>query len=552
MGRKDISHIRKPEILEHAYKVVAREGFIGATITKIAKEMGVNSGLLMHYFKSKEELILALVDFMAERNMANYRKTVAQYEAPPERKLEAVIDIYFDREIPSLTRGSVFWSCYALGFRNPTIMAAIQNMYEEFFRNTIQYLKDANMGNRIKIDDPDLMACILLSFIDGLGWFRMTLDEKRLPKVKQAYQVVKKLVKEMLGLSESEGTTDLNAGQTSLREEYAFNDVVNAETQTQQESPDLKVDRIIDLRLPVPPSQEFIAKRLKTMFSDPKAVGVANYQRIFGPKWAEKMGMSVDELLAKISNMSEKAKTKTFLEMAEPLAMTPESLIAQMDENNVEWGMIFSENNEETAELITKFPSRFKGMAMTDPQAGNAAREIENAIKEQGFSTIYASPFHAGIHANDPKFFPIYAKALELNIPVFIYTAMNYNKQLPMDIGHPKYVDSVAMAFPNLQIVASLGGWPWINEMVGVARRHRNVYIDTSFHRPKHLATPESGWGMLLQFANTLLQDQMLFGSGMGDMGIPLSVIVKEMNELPIKEVVKQKWFYDNASKLFG
>ena len=67
MGRKDISHIRKPEILKHAYRVVAKEGFIGATINKIAKEMGINPGTLMHYFKNKEELTLALVDYMTER-----------------------------------------------------------------------------------------------------------------------------------------------------------------------------------------------------------------------------------------------------------------------------------------------------------------------------------------------------------------------------------------------------------------------------------------------------------------------------------------------------
>jgi hypothetical protein len=107
------------------------------------------------------------------------------------------------------------------------------------------------------------------------------------------------------------------------------------------------------------------------------------------------------------------------------------------------------------------------------------------------------------------------------------------------------------MDFPHLRIVASCGGWPWVPELIGVARRHQNVFIDTSSHRPKYIATPGSGFEMLLQFGNTLLQDQMVFGSGVGDLGLPIGQVVKEMRELPLKDAVKEKWLYSNALRLF-
>jgi len=62
MGRKSKSESRKPEILQNLYKVVNREGLEGTTLNKVAKEMGVNSGLLVHYYKTKDEMIFALVD----------------------------------------------------------------------------------------------------------------------------------------------------------------------------------------------------------------------------------------------------------------------------------------------------------------------------------------------------------------------------------------------------------------------------------------------------------------------------------------------------------
>ncbi|MBT4638847.1 MAG: amidohydrolase family protein [Deltaproteobacteria bacterium] len=554
MGRKDISHIRKPEILKHAYRVVAKEGFIGATINKIAKEMGINPGTLMHYFKNKEELTLALVDYMTERIKDSYQKAYAKYDGPPERRIETMIEIHFDQEDPSLTRGSVFWSCYALGIRNPKIMAAIRNMYKIFLENTIRNLEEANAADRIKIKDPELMAYMILSTIDGLGWLRMTMDNEDLPKLKEAYQLSKMRIKELLGLPDTSGDGDSSDEEVSLREKFSLSIKTVEEERpfsSEMNSGD-RINSIIDLRLPVPRSKEEIVKRMKRMFSDPKAKGLANYQRIFGPKWVEKLGMSIQDLQAKMSEMPEKDLHKMLLKLAEPLSMTPESMLSQMDENNVAWGMVFSEDNNKAAELIEKFPQHLKGMAIIDPFGSAPAKETERMVKEFGFSAIYASPFHSKITADDPKYFPVYARAQKLNIPVFIYATMNYNREVPMDIGRPIYVDRVAMAFPDLQIIASCGGWPWVHEMVGVARRHRNVYIDTSFHRPKHLATPDSGWGILLQFANTLLQDQVVFGSGMGDLGLPLSTIIQEMKDLPLKESVKKKWLYDNAAKLFG
>ena len=55
-----------------------------------------------------------------------------------------------------------------------------------------------------------------------------------------------------------------------------------------------------------------------------------------------------------------------------------------------------------------------------------------------------------------------------------------------------------------------------------------------------------------MQFANTLLQDRMVFGSGWGDMGIPIGQVVKEMLALPLKDEVKEKWLYRNAAQLFN
>jgi predicted TIM-barrel fold metal-dependent hydrolase len=121
---------------------------------------------------------------------------------------------------------------------------------------------------------------------------------------------------------------------------------------------------------------------------------------------------------------------------------------------------------------------------------------------------------------------------------------MNYNTALPMDLSHPRHLDGVALDFSELSLIAGCGGWPWIPEMIGVARRHPHVYIATEAHRPKHLATPGSGWEMLLPFGKALLQDWVLFASNWAAYFQPsddvLTRVITEMRQLPLTEAVKE------------
>lgn len=312
------------------------------------------------------------------------------------------------------------------------------------------------------------------------------------------------------------------------------------------------MSNVIDLRLDFPPSPQKIAETMKFFVLNKEGKGIANYRRIFGPQWAASLGTSLAELEKKSEELAENQFSALLLELARKIAVTPAQFEKQLDEAGIEWGLTDLAEDAEAGACLSQLPGRLYGMAVFNPFKGiKAVTDLETAVREKGLKAVYASPYRWGIKANDPRFYPCYVKALELDIPVFIYTAMNYRTDYPMDVGRPLYLDRVAMDFAELRIVASCGGWPWVPELVGVARRHPNVYIDTSSHRPKYLAMPGSGFEMLMQFGNTLLQDRIVFASGAGDLGLPIGQIVKEMQELPLKDAVKEKWLYKNALQLF-
>ncbi len=213
----------------------------------------------------------------------------------------------------------------------------------------------------------------------------------------------------------------------------------------------------------------------------------------------------------------------------------------------------FGASNDEIAELLRDYPDRFIGLArISGLDVMRGVRELERRVREQKFQALGVSALVDGIPASDRRYYPLYAKAAELSIPVRVYSSMNYATDRPYDLGHPRHLDQIAIDFPELTIIGGLGGWPWVNEMVALVRRHPRLYLDTSAHRAKYLGQRGSGWEMLLQFGNTLIQDKVLVGLSSGLVGQPHETLIQEYLELPLKDSVKEKWLYRNAARVFG
>ena len=183
--------------------------------------------------------------------------------------------------------------------------------------------------------------------------------------------------------------------------------------------------------------------------------------------------------------------------------------------------------------------------------ACRGVRELVRLVKDHGFGALRVSSLYNMIPASDRRYYPLYAKCVELDIPVRIYASMNYANDRPYDLGHPRHLDQIAVDFPELRIVAGLGGWPWVNDMVGLLRRHPNLYCDTASHRPRYFGVRGSGWEQFLQFGNSLLQDKIMVGLSWEAFGIPMEAVVEEYAALPLKPAVLDKWMYSNAKTFF-
>jgi predicted TIM-barrel fold metal-dependent hydrolase len=303
------------------------------------------------------------------------------------------------------------------------------------------------------------------------------------------------------------------------------------------------MSRVIDLEISVPKSeadpsiQAITNGRPGTPFPDslprPEGYGFDNYAHVF----------------RHASNRTPKAETDGDTKVVD--GGYPQ-LVADMDRAGVEKGLLVGASNNAIGKVHEQFPGRFFTLVTINPMDGmRGVKELERLVREQGAGGIRVSPLYTCIPANDKRYYPLYAKCVELDVPVRIYTAMTYANDRPYEIAHPRHLDEICIDFPELRVIAGLGGWPWISDMVGLLRRHPNLYADTAAHRPKYLAQPGSGWEQFLQFGNTLLQDKIMVGLSRYLFATSFEELIKEYQDLPIKEKVMEKWLYGNAAQFF-
>jgi predicted TIM-barrel fold metal-dependent hydrolase len=208
--------------------------------------------------------------------------------------------------------------------------------------------------------------------------------------------------------------------------------------------------------------------------------------------------------------------------------------------------------NDLVADLVERHPDRFIPFAGVDLLKGaEAVRELERLVSERGFRGLSLRPFMIGLPADDRRYYPLYAKCVELDVPVSIHTSANWTTVAVNDFGHPRHLDTVAAEFPELRIVMSHGGYPWVLEACLLAWKYPNVYLELAAHRPRYLAAPGTGWEPLLRFGQTTIADKVLFGTGWFLLGRPPGQIVEEFRALPVAEDVMERWLGRNADALF-
>lgn len=168
--------------------------------------------------------------------------------------------------------------------------------------------------------------------------------------------------------------------------------------------------------------------------------------------------------------------------------------------------------NDYIADLVKSYPDKFIGFCSVNPKyrgVNAALKELTRSILDLKLTGLKLYPCYDHYSPDDRKLaFPVFAKALELGIPVMVHQAFTSVIDAPLALGRPYLLDDVGRAFPELKILICHAGVPWVDECLILVAKHPNFYLDLSFY-------------------NSMIssKDMLLFLNKCNAYGVPLSKV---------------------------
>ncbi|UTW02294.1 amidohydrolase [Amphritea atlantica] len=208
--------------------------------------------------------------------------------------------------------------------------------------------------------------------------------------------------------------------------------------------------------------------------------------------------------------------------------------------------------NEEVAQLAADNSDIIIPFASIDPAKGRlGAREARRLVRDFGVRGFKFHPTMQGFYPNDRSAYVLYEAIAEEGAIALFHTGQTGvgagtrgGMNMRLKYSNPMYLDDVAADFPDMPIVMAHPSFPWQEEALSVATHKPNVYIDMSGWSPKYFPK------ILIQYANSILKDKMLFGSDWPV--ITPDRWLKDFDTIGIKDEVKPKILKENAVKLLG
>ena len=177
MGRRNIQEQRRLEIIKALNRCLLKKPYKDTTIKDIAAEAGINHGMLHYYFKQKEEILLAFVDYTLDKyknGFLEWRNQHTAEEENPKKKLEAYFQYVNEKITLNRNLSKVFMSLWEISLNNRKVKSKIKKVYQEWIDLCCEPIKD-----RYPADDVRDIMYSVVAYLEGMAAFSVIFNLKR-------------------------------------------------------------------------------------------------------------------------------------------------------------------------------------------------------------------------------------------------------------------------------------------------------------------------------------------------------------------------------------
>ncbi|MBX3583470.1 MAG: transcriptional regulator BetI [Rhizobiaceae bacterium] len=179
-GRKASKETRRQQLIEATIDSLAKYGYSETTMADVADGAGLSRGIVNFHFESKEKLLVATLQYMADEYAAHWRSALQKAGEDPARQLAVLVAADFERSICNRRKLAAWCAFWGEAKSRPTYQAlcgARDQAYQDVFVDLCQRLK---ADGDYDFDPRDTALC-LSAMLEGL-WLRLMMGAEDLTR----------------------------------------------------------------------------------------------------------------------------------------------------------------------------------------------------------------------------------------------------------------------------------------------------------------------------------------------------------------------------------
>jgi TetR/AcrR family transcriptional repressor of bet genes len=208
VGRKRLADKRRKEIAEGLYRCIVKHGYASTTVRDIAREANVRSGIIHHYFDSKDEILATLTAMTFDRHKESLLAVLQQNQgSDPRERLRLGIDFIFLRVAGDRDLIKVFHELWNIAEHHTALNQSLKTLYRDYRTSVATLILECLDGSRIPAEQRRTLAAFLVSASEGasIQWF---IDPRGMSLTKLA-RLANQLVESVADAAVSHGSANL-------------------------------------------------------------------------------------------------------------------------------------------------------------------------------------------------------------------------------------------------------------------------------------------------------------------------------------------------------
>ncbi len=197
--RAGIGAARRRDLIRATIASVARRGYHDSTVQTICEEAGLSRGLIGHYFKGKDDLLLEAFRFLVRQLRQESRRAMNAVGADPLKRLLAVVDITFRKPVMGRDEAAVWLAFWGVVYWHPALRKVHLKVWRGY-RKSMSDLMESAARERGIVLNARIAGWTFSQLIDGL-WMGWVMDESAYT-AEEAKHIVREWVLNILGESE--------------------------------------------------------------------------------------------------------------------------------------------------------------------------------------------------------------------------------------------------------------------------------------------------------------------------------------------------------------